>query len=78
MCCVFVQIPFRVSLNLECLDTVFGIGRNTKAAVRAGKLLMVEAVYPMLSVVRALLHLVRSTCTCMGWYSMGYMYGAVQ
>ena len=61
------QIPYRVTLNLECLDTVFGIGRNSKAAVRAGNLLMIEAVYPILSIVRTLLHLVRKESFVNNW-----------
>ena len=56
------QIPFRVSLNLECLDTVFSIGRNSKGAMRASNILMIEAVYPVLSVVRTLLHMVSYCC----------------
>ena len=50
------EVPYTAGLDLESLDSIFGVGRSTKGSRLASGNMCLEAVFILLSMVRVLLH----------------------
>ena len=50
------EVPYTAGLDLESLDSIFGVGRSTKVSRLADGNMCLDAVFVLLSMVRVLLH----------------------
>ena len=50
------EVPYTASLDLESLDSIFGVGHGSRVARLVGNNMCFEAVFILLSMIRVLLH----------------------